>query len=113
MYLTNKKQLFQFQNGAIIRKRPEPESLKKVKFQFQNGAIIRIWPTCFIRPFNTVSIPKWCDYKYCITSYNSLIILFQFQNGAIISIKMPESLHITSEFQFQNGAIISNEWLWM
>ena len=53
-------------------------------FQFQNGAIIR--RSTYERIIDCeVSIPKWCDYKFTTNTFGLGGIQFQFQNGAIIS----------------------------
>ena len=97
-------------------------------FQFQNGAIISS-ALCFLRARSSVSIPKWCDYKFRIrTQYDRVYTVsipkwcdykiynktthnvttkFQFQNGAIIRVSSGGVSPNITLFQFQNGAIIS------
>ena len=54
--------LFQFQNGTIMRKNAKPLKNALLKFQFQNGTIMREKPNAK-SPIIPISIPKWYDYE--------------------------------------------------
>ena len=75
--------MFQFQNGAIKRKRDWHELITSEKFQFQNGAIKR---------------QRGCLESRFQHRFNSKMVRLKVEDGKIKA--LPLKL-----FQFQNGAI--------
>ena len=54
---------FQFLNGAIVSVPLKILRACPAKFQFLNGAIVSLHIAYPLQPLVIVSIPKWCDCK--------------------------------------------------
>ena len=99
---TNK---FQFQDGAVKRRRGKPTNYQKDQFQFQDGAVKRVLYRKngrLITDFNSKMVRLKANHRY--TSYieqdnfNSKMVRLKDENGYNMPI-------YPSEFQFQDGAV--------
>ena len=53
-------EVFQFQNGAVKRKKPTTKRAMLQEFQFQNGAVKSLLFDISVGVSICISIPKWC-----------------------------------------------------